>query len=134
MTFHIVGLRRNTAVFFQCYGSFSVAPAEILRLEDGSFIVNNIFGLFHFVFECNPSKHDRGMMQILTSRTCLLSSFHIGSIFCFFPANFLSSTYTDKNNPFSWCTNRYSQLGTFSQPFCNRIFSNCLSHNSPAKG
>ena len=25
---------------------------------------------------------------------------HIGSRFCFFPANFMSSTYTDKNNPF----------------------------------
>ena len=25
-------------------------------------------------------------------------------------------------------------LELFSQPCCNRIFSNCLSHNSPAKG
>ena len=27
-----------------------------------------------------------------------------------------------------------SQFGIFSQPCFNRIFSNCLSHNSPAKG
>ena len=33
----------------------------------------------------------------------------------------MSSTYTDKNNPCSRCTNKYSQLGTFSQPCCNRI-------------
>ena len=53
--------------------------------------------------------------------------------FCFFPANFMSSTYTDKNNPFSRCTKRHSQFGIFSQPCFNRIFSTCLSHNSPAK-
>ena len=32
--------------------------------------------------------------------TSLLSSFHIGSRFCFFPADFVSSTCTDKNNLF----------------------------------
>ena len=35
--------------------------------------------------------------------TSLLSSFHIGLMDCFFPANLMSSTYTDKNNPFSRC-------------------------------
>ena len=34
---------------------------------------------------------------------------------------------------FPLCTNRHSQFGTFSQTYFNRIFSNCLSHNSPAK-
>ena len=42
--------------------------------------------------------------------TSLLSSFHIGSRFCFFPANFMSSTYTDKNNPFLRWTKRHSNL------------------------
>ena len=46
----------------------------------------------------------------------------------------MSSTYTDKNNPFSRCTKRHSPFGTFSQPCFNKIFSNCLSHNSPSKG
>ena len=32
------------------------------------------------------------------------------------------------------CTNKHSQFGIFSQPCFNRIFSNCLSHNSPANG
>ena len=66
--------------------------------------------------------------------TSLCSTFHIGLMFCFFPANLMSSTNTDKNNPFRRCTNKHSQLETFSQPYFNRIFSNCLSHNSPAKG
>ena len=65
--------------------------------------------------------------------TSLLSTFHIGSMFCFFPANLMSSTCTDKNNPFSLCTNEHSQFGTFSQPFFNRMFSTCLFHNSLAK-
>ena len=39
----------------------------------------------------------------------------------------LSSTYTDKNNPFSRWTKRHSQFGSFSQPCFKRIFSNCLS-------
>ena len=34
---------------------------------------------------------------------------------------------------FSRCTNKHSLLETFSQPCCNRIFQNCLSHNNPAK-
>ena len=52
----------------------------------------------------------------------------------FLTTNLMSSTYTDKNNPFSRCTNKHSQLETFSQPGCKRIFSNCLTHKSPAKG
>ena len=55
-------------------------------------------------------------------------------MFCFFPANFMSSTYTDTKNPFSRGTNKHSQVETFSQPYFNKISSNCLSHNSPAKG
>ena len=65
--------------------------------------------------------------------TSLLSTFHIGSMFCVLPAIFMSSTFTHKNH-FSRCTNKHSQLGTFSQPCSHRIFSDCLSHNSPAKG
>ena len=34
----------------------------------------------------------------------------------------MSSTYTDKNNPFSRCTNKHSQLETFSQP-CYTLLS-----------
>ena len=90
--------------------------------------------LFHIVFEYIPrytwSRNDVGSPK----STSLFSTFHIGSMFCFFPANLMSSTYRDKNNPFWRCTNKHSQLETFSQPCCNRIFLNCFSHNSPAKG
>ena len=66
--------------------------------------------------------------------TSFMSTFQVGLMFCFFPASLMSSTYTDKNNPFSRCTNKHSQLETFSQSYVNRIFSNCLSHKSPARG
>ena len=77
--------------------------------------------LFHIVFECSPSIHDQGKVLVLPNRLlcCVVST--SGSRFCFFPANFMSSTYTDKNNPFSRCTKRHSQFGIFSQPCFNRI-------------
>ena len=75
--------------------------------------------LFRIVVECSPSIHDRRKGS--PKSTSMLSSFHIGSRFCFFPANFMSSTYTDKNNLFSRCTKRHSQFGIFSQPCFNLI-------------
>ena len=61
-------------------------------------------------------------------------NFQVDSLFFVLPATLLSSTNTEKNDPYSWCTNEHSQLETFSQPCCNGIFSNCLSHNTPAQG
>ena len=62
-----------------------------------------------------------------------MSILHIGSIFCSFPASLISSTYTDKNNPFS--VNEWTfTIWNFSHPFSRRTFSNCLSHDSSAKG
>ena len=87
--------------------------------------------IFHIVFEHNPGIRDEGMFsQINFFVEYSPSRINI----CFFPSNLMSSTYADKNNPFSRCTNKHSQLETFSQPFFNRIFSDCLSHNSLAKG
>ena len=45
---------------------------------------------------CTWSRNDVGSHK----STSLLSTFHIGLIFCFFPAKLMSSTYSDKNNPF----------------------------------
>ena len=90
--------------------------------------------LFHIVFECSPSIHDPRRCRFSQIDFFVESSFHIGSRFCFFPANSMSYAYTDKNNPFPRCTKRHSQFGIFSQPCFNWIFSNCLPHNSPAKG
>ena len=72
--------------------------------------------LFGIVVECNPSIHDPRKMLVLPNQLLLLSSFHIGSRFCFFPANFMSSTYTDKNNPFSRCTNEAFPIGRKPPP------------------
>ena len=90
--------------------------------------------LFHIAFEYTPGIHDLGKMLVSPKSTSLFSTFRIGLIFCFFAATLMSSTYAGKNNPFSRCTNKHSQLETFSQPYFSRNFSNCLSHHSPAKG
>ena len=56
--------------------------------------------LFDILFECNPNKRGQGMMSGRPKSTSFRSTFHIESMFCFFPANLMSSTYTDKNSPF----------------------------------
>ena len=45
----------------------------------------------------------------------------------------MSSTYTDKNNPFHGVRISILNWKPLSQPYFNRIFSNRLSHNNPAK-
>ena len=118
---------------FSEHGNFSIAPAEIL---DSNMVLylSTISLLISHCLWVHPrytwSRKDVGSPK----STSLLSTFHIGLICCFFPANLMSFTYTDKNNPFWRCTNKQSQLETFSQPYFNRIFSNCLYHNSPDKG
>ena len=41
--------------------------------------------LFHIVFECTPSIHDP-RKDVGSPKSTSLSTFHIGSMFCFFPA------------------------------------------------
>ena len=90
--------------------------------------------LLHIVFEYIPDVHDQRKMLVLPNQLLCFGAFHIGLILCLYPAKLMSSTYTGKNNPFSLCTNKHSQLKTFTQPYFNKIFSNCLSHIVPAKG
>ena len=115
MTFLIVGSRRNAKVLgvWKFFRSF---PLKLF--EHDSVIVHNVFA--SFTLSLSASQHTWSRKDVGPPKsTSLLSTFHIGSLLCFFPANLMSSTCTDK---------------TFSQPCCNRIFSNCLSHNSPVKG
>ena len=61
---------------------------------------------FRILVECNPNKRGQGRMLVRPIRLLSQVLFHIGSMFCFFPANFMTSTYTDKNSPFSrFCEN-----------------------------
>ena len=43
-------------------------------------------------------------------------------MFCFFPASFISSTYTDKNSPFPGFANKHSQCGTFPNRVLLELF------------
>ena len=90
--------------------------------------------LFHIVFEWIPSIHDQGKMLVLPNRLlCWVLSTSDQCFVSFQPI--LCHPHTQiRIDLFSRCTNKHSQLETFSQPYFNRIFSNCLSHNSPAWG
>ena len=114
-------------------GSFAVAPAEIL--DSNIFLYLSTISLLIWHSRWAQPKQTWSRNDVGSPKsTSFMGTFHVGLIFRFFPANFLSSSYTDKHNPFWRWTNSHSQLETFSQPYCKRIFSNCLSHNSSAKG
>ena len=97
MISHIISPWRNTKILE--YGSFSVPPVEI---RDSNMVLQ-LSTIFLLISHClwvhsrnTWSRNDVGSPK----STSLFSTFHIGSMFCFFPANFMSSTCTDKNKPF----------------------------------
>ena len=131
MTLHIVRSMKK----YEDFPSMAVFQFTLRNswFKHGSVTVQNIFA--YFTLSLSASRFSWSRKDVGSPKsTSLLSTFHIGSLFCFFPAYLMSSTYTDKNNPFWRCTNKHSQLATFCQPYFNTTFSNCFSHNSPARG
>ena len=90
--------------------------------------------LFHMVFKCSPGIHDQGKMLVLPNR--LLYWVLSTSDQCFVSFQpILSHPHTQiRIILFHNVQRDIPNLEIFSQPCLNRIFSNCLSHNSPAKG
>ena len=66
--------------------------------------------------------------------TSFISTFHIGSMFCFFPASLISSSYTRTRRVLILCSRVSIPNLELSPIVFHRTFSNCLSHHSPAKG
>ena len=134
MTFHVVGPRRYRfgIKFSRCFyvaDNFSVAPTDILD----SNIIRNILANLTFslcAIQINVIENDVGSPK----STSFTRIFQVGSMFSVLQTSFISSTYTDRNSPLARLTNKHSQFKTFSQPCSKRAFSNCLSHNSPARG
>ena len=135
MSFHVVRLcNPSLREALPNPGYFSVAPAEILDSNIclySSIIVS--FGL-HSRWthpKMYVTKKWCGFVKINVFHQFLPHGSHIPASFQPF---FVSSTYTDKNNPcFRW-TNRHSQFCTFSHPSFNRTSSNRLFHTNPADG
>ena len=138
MTIHIIRPWRNTKILKKYENSLSM---EVFQLLQRKFWIRTWFCncqqylcLFHIVFECSPSIHDRGKMLVLPNQLlCWALSTSDQGFVSFHPI---------------WC-HPHTQIRiilyhgarisipnwkTFSQPYFNRIFSNCLSHNSPARG
>ena len=90
--------------------------------------------LFGIVVKCIPSFHDQGKMLVLPNRLLywVLSTsdqryVSLQPIWCH-PHTQIRTTF------FHGVRISIPSWKPFSQPYPNRIFSNCLSHNSPAKG
>ena len=93
-------------------GSFFQSSGKNPGFEHISVLVYNIFACLTFSLsatQINLVKECCRFPQI----NVFLCVFHVGLMFCFFPASFMSSTYTDKNSPFSQLTNMHPQIGTF---------------------
>ena len=90
--------------------------------------------LFGIVFEYTPGIHDSGKMLVLPNQLlCWVISTSDQDFISFQPILCLPHTQM-RITLFHGVRKSHSHLETFSQPYFNRIFSNCLSHNSPAKG
>ena len=81
--------------------TISVIPCRNPRFGHGSIIVHNIFA--YFALSLSAAQVSMIQERCWFSQIDFFVEYfpHIGSRFCFFPANLMSSTYTDKNNPFS---------------------------------
>ena len=90
--------------------------------------------LFHIAYVYIPGFRDQGMMLVLTNRLLCLVLTTPDQYFASFQPIWCHPHTQIRIILFSRCTNKHSQFGIFSQQCFNRIFSNCLSHNSPAKG
>ena len=133
MSFRVGGPRNRLCVRFSHSGNFSVAPTEIRDSNIFCVLLNN--DLVRFAFTLSTSQiYMVKMMLVRQDHHFFKNFFHMGAIFCFFPAMLMTCTYTDYNNPcFRW-TNGHSQFGTFFHPSSNRTSSNCLTHKRPASG
>ena len=88
MTFHVIGPRRNTMILRAWY--FFSSTRGNSRFKHGSVIVSNIFA--YFTFFCTSQVFMIKERCWLSQINSLFCTFHIGSTFCFFPANLMSST------------------------------------------
>ena len=99
-----------------------------------SVILNNIFTDFTLSLSTSQEYMIKERCWFSQMDFFVENFFHIGTIFCFFQAKLMSSTYTDKNNPFFHGVRTSIPIWQHSPNHASKFFSNCLSQNSPAKG
>ena len=131
VTFHVIGPRR----FFSASGFLKPWSVVFLWLQQKSCSLPQYRYWFDTLFECNPNATWSRNVVVGSPRSNVFqwNFSKVGSMFSVLPASLISSTCTDRNSPHARLTNKHSQLKTFP----NRVpidFSNCLFHNSPARG
>ena len=95
------------------------------RFKHISVILHNIFARFVFSWSASQIKWSKNDVDSSKS-SFFMSTFHIGPMFCFFPVSSISSTYTNKNSPFSRITKKHSNLECLSQSCSSSAFSHCF--------
>ena len=99
---HVLSCRRTTqpssrAAFFPPWKFFGCSSRNS-RFEHFSLFIDNYFGGVYIHVECIPSFREREMKWVRQDQL-FHPCFHMGATCCFFPAMFMSSTCSDKNNP-----------------------------------
>ena len=108
MTFHVIRLWGNIRVRFLGNWNLFYSSSRNPGFEHISVFVCNIFACFAVSLNTTQNKHGRGMMSVLPNQRSSGKKLFVSS-------QFMSSTYTDKNSPFSRWANMHSNF--FDLPF-----------------
>ena len=90
--------------------------------------------LFHFVFECISSIHDQGKMLVLPNRLLCWVVSTSDQCFVSFQPIWCHPHTQIRKTLFNGVRRGFLNLEVPPNRISSRLFSNCLSHNSPAKG
>ena len=131
MTFHIIGPWGDPQIF-RVWQFFSCSPLKF-AIQTCLCYCPQYLWLFGIVCECIPSFHDQGMMLVLPNQLlCWGLSTSDQDLVSFQPIWCHPHTQI-RIILFHDVRISIPNLETFSQPYLKTIFSNCFSHNSPAK-
>ena len=114
--------------------SFSSASLVVVTVWTTQFWTEPLGDQTLPLFACSPNTLDLVMALDLQGRFLSAEFSTKGTWLCFFPTVFMSSTYTEKNNPNFLCTWRHSHVGTFSNPSSNSTSSNFSSQRRRPNG
>ena len=132
MTFHVTWPRRKTHIF-RAWQFFSCSCGNSWFKHSLCNCPQHLCS-FRIVVECIPSVHDHRKMLVLPNQLLYWVLSTSDQDFVSFQPILCHPHAQIKIIFFTRCANRHSQFGNLLTSQCfSRIFSNYLSHNSPAK-
>ena len=94
MTFYVIGPWGNIRIRFPGNSSFFHGPSRNPGIEHIFVNVYNILAYLTFSLSTTKKKHGQGMLSVRPNQRLSRALFHIGLMFCFFPASFFYRPHT----------------------------------------